>query len=202
MLGSWSRRHVSRARDMQPTHPRPPDSIKAYTKLGPRIHLVCTSGRLSCTAERAWEKVCFYEHIETPPSLLLRTVLPVPLRTTGAYRKVGDVSRCMYSDGGYLAKKITHIVDGQRIHFNIIEQSIRYASSIMLRGGTIQIESHDDDTSSVRMLTRYEVQGPARLIPRFVINYVVSAMHRIVIRDMQARLAHSAANQHALADYC
>lgn len=97
----------------------------------------------------------------------------------------------MYSDGGYLAKQIRHIVDGQRIDFDIIEQSIRYATSIALKGGTIQIDSHDDNASSVRMLTRYEVRGAARLIPRFFINYVVSAMHKIVIRDMQARLAPS-----------
>ena len=155
------------------------------------FHIVATSGHLPCDAERAWQKVCFYEHIETPPSLLLRTVLPVPQRTTGAYRKVGDVSRCMYSDGGYLAKQITHIVDGQRIDFDIIEQSIRYAGRIMLRGGTIQIESHQDDTSSVHMLTRYELRGPARLVPRSLINYVVKAMHKIVIRDMQVRLAPS-----------
>jgi hypothetical protein len=152
-------------------------------------YVVCTSGRLSCEAPRAWEKVCFYEHIATQPSLLLRTVLPVPLRTTGAYRRVGDVSRCMYSDGGYLTKQITHIDDGKRIDFDVIEQTIRYAGRIVLEGGTIQIESHDDGTSSVHMLTRYELRWPAFLVPRFCIDFVVSAMHKIVIRDMQARLS-------------
>lgn len=97
----------------------------------------------------------------------------------------------MYSDGGCLTKQIRHIVDGQRIDFDIVEQSIRYADSIALRGGTIQIESHDDNTSSVHMLTRYEVRGAARWIPRSFINHVVSAMHKIVVRDMQVRLAPS-----------
>jgi len=156
-----------------------------------KIYVVCTSGRLSCEAQRAWEKVCFYEHITTQPSLLLRTTLPIPLRTTGAYRCIGDVSRCIYSDGGYLAKKITHIIDGKHIAFDIIEQTIRYAGKISLRGGAIQIESHDDGTSSVHMLTRYELHGPALLIPRFFINLVVSAMHKIVIHDMKARLVRS-----------
>jgi hypothetical protein len=150
--------------------------------------IVCSSGRLSCSAPRAWEKVSFYEHIEKKPSLLLRTALPVPQRTTGTYRKVGDVSRCMYSDGGYLAKKITHIVSGERIDFDIIEQTIRYAGKIDLKGGTIRIEGHDDGTCSVHMLTRYEVRGMARWIPPSFIGYVVSAMHKIVISDMQARL--------------
>ena len=154
-------------------------------------HFVCTSGDLTCNAQRAWEKVCFYEHIAIQPSLLLRTVLPVPQRTSGAYRAVGDVSRCMYSDGGYLTKKIRNIDAGQSIDFDIIEQSIRYAISIPLKGGTIQIEAHDDGTCSVHMLTRYELHGAARFIPRFFIEYVISAMHRIVLRDMQVRLAPS-----------
>jgi hypothetical protein len=140
-----------------------------------QLRLVCTSGRLPCTARSAWDKVCFYEHIATQPSLLLRSVLPVPLRTSGAYRKAGDESRCLYSDGGYLTKKIEHIVAGERIDFEIIEQSIRYA-----------------DRCSVRMLTRYQLRGAARLIPRICIDYVIAAMHRIVIRDMQVRLAPAA----------
>ena len=156
-----------------------------------RVHVVSTSGRLPCEAQRAWEKVCFYEHIATQPSWLLRTVLPVPVRTSGAYRKVGDVSRCLYSDGGYLAKRITQIVAGQRIDFEIIEQSIRYAARIVLKGGSIQIQPHEDGTSTVVMLTRYERHRSARWIPRYFINRVVKAMHEIVIRDMQAQLARA-----------
>ncbi|GFE81538.1 hypothetical protein GCM10011487_35380 [Steroidobacter agaridevorans] len=154
-----------------------------------QVHFTCTSGDLSCSAQRAWDKVCFYEHIEIQPSLLLRTVLPVPQRTSGAYRAVGDISRCMYSDGGYLTKQIRQIASGRRIDFDIVEQSIRYATRILLKGGTIQIEPREDGTCSVHMLTRYELRGAARFIPRFFINHVISAMHRIVITDMQARLA-------------
>jgi len=156
-----------------------------------RVHVVSTSGRLPCEAQRAWEKVCFYEHIATQPSWLLRTVLPVPVRTSGTYGKVGDVSRCLYSDGGYLAKRITQIVSGQRIDFEIVEQSIRYAARIVLKGGSIQIQPHEDGTSTVVMLTRYERHRSARWIPRYFINRVVKAMHEIVIRDMQAQLARA-----------
>lgn len=156
-------------------------------------HIAFSSGHLQCEAGRAWQKVCFYEHIATAPSLLLRTVLPVPQRTTGAYRQVGDVSRCMYSDGGYLTKQIQRIVEGSRIDFDIIEQTIRYAGRIDLKGGTIQIEAHDDGSCAVHMLTRYERRGVASLIPRVFIDFVVKAMHKIVIRDMQARLAPACA---------
>ena len=71
----------------------------------------------------------------------------------------------------------------------------------MLRGGTIEIESHANGTSSVHMLTRYELRGPARLAPRAFINYVVSAMHKIVIRDMQVRLAPAQAQDVAASSW-
>ncbi len=148
-----------------------------------------TWGQLSCSAREAWETVCFYEHIRRRPSWLLRSVLPVPLRTTGCYGKVGDSSRCLYSDGGYLAKRITKLVPGERIEFDIIEHSIRYCRSIALRGGTIRIVAHADGSCSVHMLTRYEFLSPLWLIARYFVGRTVSAMHRIVIRDMQERLA-------------
>lgn len=150
--------------------------------------IVRTHASLPCEARRAWEKVCFYEHIELPPSWLLRTVLPVPERTTGAYRRAGDVSRCQYSDGGYLTKRIGRI-DGTRIDFDVIEQSIRYAGHIALRGGTIRIEAREDGTCGVEMLTRYALLSPWLAWVRRPIEYVIGAMHRIVLRDMHAKLA-------------
>ena len=152
------------------------------------IGRVRTSGRLACDARTAWQKVCFYEHISRKPSWLLRTVLPTPQRTTGSYQKVGDVSRCMYSDGGYLAKTITGIVPGRQIDFDITEQTIRYHRRIILKGGTIAIEAHEDGTSSVHMLTRYKLRFPTLGLGRFFVELVMTAMHSIVIRDMQQAL--------------
>lgn len=149
---------------------------------------VATVCRLACSPGDAWNKVCFYEHIETRPSWFLRTVLPVPMRTTGCYGKVGDSSRCLYSDGGYLAKKITKLVEGECIEFDIIEHSIRYCRDIALRGGIIRIESHDDGSCSVHMVTHYEILSAPWRLARYFIEKTISAMHRIVMRDMQMRL--------------
>jgi hypothetical protein len=151
-------------------------------------HIVETRSRLACSAADAWRKVCFYEHIETQPSWFLRTVLPTPLRTTGCYGKVGDSSRCLYSDGGYLAKRITRLIDGECIEFDIIEHSIRYCRDIALRGGTIRIEEHDDGSCSVHMVTRYEFLTPRWRIARYFVGKTISAMHRIVMKDMKERL--------------
>jgi hypothetical protein len=157
-------------------------------------NVVRTTARLECEAHCAWDKVCFYEHIAIAPSWLLRTALPVPLRTTGTYREVGNVSRCLYSDGGYLTKQIRQIAAGQCIDFDIIEQTIRYAGKIALKGGTIRVEPYADGTCCVEMSTRYELRSPWLSIARFFIDRVVSAMHRIVIRDMRERLEPRAAN--------
>jgi hypothetical protein len=159
------------------------------TAMNRTVTAVCTFGHLRCDVQRAWEKVCFYEHIARKPSWLLRTILPAPLRTAGSYRNIGDVSRCLYSDGGFLTKRITHITPGKRIDFDIIEQTIRYCPRIvLLKGGTILIESHGEGMSSVRMVTRYELRVPKLLVHRFIVNLAVAAMHRIVIRDMRDRL--------------
>jgi len=148
-----------------------------------------STSRLCCSVAAAWEKVCFYEHIVLQPSWLLRSVLPVPVKTTGAYRNVGDTSRCMYSDGGYLTKRITHLGPGARVDFEIIEQSIRYSGWIGLKGGTIQIVGHTDGTCTVHMMTRYELPAWAYAAARFCVDLVVKAMHDVVIRDMRQRLA-------------
>jgi hypothetical protein len=126
--------------------------------------------------------------------LFLRSVLPVPMRTTGCHGSVGDTSRCRYSDGGYLAKRITGVTPGRCIEFDVIEHGIRYCRSIALRGGSIRVVAHDDGACSVHMLTRYELQSRWLTLLRPFIAFTISAMHRIVMRDMQERLEARAAS--------
>ncbi|MCD6042821.1 MAG: hypothetical protein K0R40_2424 [Burkholderiales bacterium] len=151
------------------------------------LNAVRTRAHLDCTPARAWEKVCFYEHIELQPTWLLRTALPVPQRTTGAYRQAGDISSCQYSDGGYLTKRIRAIRDG-RVDFEVIEQSIRYAGRIDLQGGSIEV-TPDGEGCRVEMVTYYDLRATWLRPIRWAIDYVVRAMHRIVLADMRARLA-------------
>lgn len=146
---------------------------------------VVSEATLDCSSEDAWDKVCFYEHITIKPSLFLSTVLPVPQKTTGRYERVGDISRCCYSDGGYLTKQITDIREGDRIEFEIIEQSIRFHRTIKLCGGCIEVADQGDGTCLVRMTTRYRMSlRPVRFF-HWAIARVVKAMHAIVLRDMQ-----------------
>jgi hypothetical protein len=159
------------------------------------LNVVRTRAHLNCEASRAWDKVCFYEHVELQPTWLLRTALPVPQRTTGAYRKAGDVSSCQYSDGGYLTKRIREIREG-RVDFDVIEQTIRYAGRIDLKGGTIEVAPDPAGGCTVEMVTYYHLRAGWLRPIRRAIDYVVGAMHRIVLADMRAKLqpvpAHAA----------
>lgn len=146
-----------------------------------------TRTHLACEASRAWDKVCFYEHIELPPSWLLRTVLPVPQRTTGACRHAGDISSCQYSDGGYLTKRIRAIREGC-VDFDVIEQTIRYAGRIELRGGRIEVMPHGRGGCTVEMVTYYDLRAAWLRPLRPAIDHVIGAMHRIVLADMRVRL--------------
>lgn len=149
---------------------------------------VVTEATLDCSRSDAWNKVCFYEHISIKPSLLLRIVLPVPQKTTGKCERVGDISRCCYSDGGYLTKRIREIVDNERVDFGIIEQSIRFHRTVKLLGGSIALEDIGSDRCVVRMVTHYKTRlKPAGLF-HWAIARVVKAMHSIVIKDMQVCL--------------
>jgi hypothetical protein len=156
------------------------------------LNVVRTRADLHCDANRAWDKVCFYEHVELQPTWLLRTALPVPQRTTGAYRKAGDVSSCQYSDGGYLTKRIRQI-GGMRVDFDVIEQTIRYAGRIDLQGGTIEITPDPAGGCTVEMVTYYDLRAAWLRPIRRAIDYVVGAMHRIVLKDMRVKLGHTRA---------
>ncbi|RYY76860.1 MAG: hypothetical protein EOO52_05025 [Gammaproteobacteria bacterium] len=137
-----------------------------------------------------WSKVGFYEHVKKTPNWLLKLSLPTPQQVEGQYSKVGDICRCKYSDGGYLTKRITNIVSGNRIEFEIIEQSIRFQHTIKLLGGYIEVCDMDGENSVVKMVTYYENRIFPQNISSVFINQVIKTMHKFVIQDMQSHFAN------------
>lgn len=147
-----------------------------------------TSMSIQASKSDVWKKVGFYEHVNKQPNWLLRLSLPVPQEVEGQHGKVGDTCRCKYSDGGYLTKRITSIVDGSRIEFEVIEQSIRYRDTVKLLGGHIEVEEVDEHLSIVHMVTHYENRIGADAISSIFINKVIKTMHRFVVEDMRLQL--------------
>ena len=147
-----------------------------------------TNLELPYSATKTWNKVRFYEHVELRPSVLLRLVLPVPMGTTGCHGKPGDTSRCLYSDGGYLTKRMTRIDEGECVQFEIIEQSIRYHNHVKLLGGSIRVIALSENSCRVEMVTHYRCKGLTRWLAGGFVYHVVKAMHRLVLKDMQFSL--------------
>jgi hypothetical protein len=154
----------------------------------PAISSTATSMSIQANKSDVWNKVGFYEHVQKQPNWLLRLSLPVPQEVEGQHGKVGDTCRCKYSDGGYLTKRITRIVDGSRIEFEIIEQSIRFQDTVKLLGGHIEVEEVDEQLSIVHMVTHYENRIYPEAISSAFINKVIKTMHRFVIEDMRQQL--------------
>jgi hypothetical protein len=152
------------------------------------ISNAATSMSIQANKADVWKKVGFYEHVQKEPNWLLRMSLPVPTEVDGQHAKVGDTCRCKYSDGGFLTKRMTRIVDETRIEFEIIEQSIRYSDSVKLLGGSIEVEEVDDTQCIVHMVTFYENRLVLESVAAVFINKVIKAMHQFVIEDMRQQL--------------
>ena len=156
-----------------------------------KVHTVSsavTSMNIQAGRAEIWEKVGFYEHVNKRPSWLLRLSLPVPQQVEGRHGKVGDTCRCKYSDGGYLTKRITRIVERTRIEFEIIEQSIRYQDTVKLLGGYIEVVEVDASQSIVNMVTYYENRIFPKVVSSVFIDRVIKTMHRFVMEDMREQL--------------
>lgn len=155
------------------------------------ISSAVTNMKIRAAKNDVWRKVGFYEHVQKAPSWLLKFSLPTPQEVEGSHNQVGDTCRCKYSDGGYLTKRITRIVDENRIEFEIIEQSIRYQDTIKLLGGYIEVQDVDGEHTMVNMVTYYENRIFPQALSTIFIERVIKAMHRFVIQDMQAQLYFS-----------
>lgn len=155
------------------------------------ISSAATSMTIQAAKSDVWKKVGFYEHVKKQPTWLLRLSLPVPQEVEGQHGNPGDICRCKYSDGGYLTKRITRIVDESRIEFEIIEQSIRFQHTIKLLGGYIEVERKDDCESIINMVTYYENGIQPKALSAIFIDRVIKTMHRFVIEDMRLQLEGS-----------
>lgn len=156
------------------------------------ISSIASQCRIDAAQHEVWDKVGFYEHVKKQPSWLLKLSLPVPQQVEGSHANVGDTCRCKYSDGGYLTKRITRIIDQKRIEFEIIEQSIRYQNTVKLLGGYIEVGYVDAQHSIVNMVTYYENRLKPLAFSKPFINKVIKSMHRFVMQDMQHQLSKSA----------
>ena len=149
---------------------------------------VVTEATLKADIESIWDSVRFYENVSLKPSLIIRALLPKPRQITGSYRKAGDISRCTYSDGGFLTRRILKLVEEQRLDFVIIEQTMRFHRSVRLLGGSIEVEGVGHGRCVVRLVTRYKTNLKPLWMFSGVIRRVIRAMHDVVVEEMRITL--------------
>jgi hypothetical protein len=148
---------------------------------------VVTQMRFAAPPGKIWEGLMLYEQIEERPPLLLRLLLPVPLRTEGRKSMVGDQIICRYISG-HLRKRVTHVALQRNYAFEIIEQNLSLGGGIRVAGGSYRLRPLPDGGTEVALETRYE--GPMR--PRWLCAWieamVCSFFHRHILRAMRRSL--------------
>lgn len=142
--------------------------------------------RMPCGAspDRVWATLMFYEQIDERPPLLLRWLLPVPIRTEGKKSAIGDEARCLY-EGGYLIKRVTRIEHGRVYGFDVSEQALVVGGGMSLSGGDYTLRELPDGSTEVALTTNYVSTRRPRWFWTRVEAAICHMFHRHILRAMR-----------------
>lgn len=153
--------------------------------------IVDTHLHVHATADEAWNAVMFYEEVEHDPPLLLHMALPKPVRSVGNKQHVGQTVNCIY-DRGHLKKRISEVVPGKRLAFEVIEQKLHFERDVTLKSGSFTIEPVDEHNESagvyVRLQTTYERHLRPTSIWKPIEEVVVHSLHEHVLEGMRQHI--------------
>lgn len=137
-----------------------------------------------------WERLMYYEQILKRAPMLLRFLLPTPIRAEGSKSKVGCESRCHYTDG-YLLKRATRIVRKQCLQFEIVEQQLMIGNGITVLGGAYLLRKLPNGGTEVALETRYRSPNAPRWLWRRLETIVCHQFHRHILSAMRGDSAPS-----------
>jgi len=138
--------------------------------------------------EQTWSGLIYYEQIAERSPLLLRLLLPQPIRTEGRKWAVGDEIRCLY-ESGHLIKRVTKIETGLHYGFEVVEQDLALGRGIRLLGGSYTLRRLGDRHTEVALETRYVSPRRPHWLSRPIEAAVCHAFHRYMLRTMRRKLA-------------
>jgi hypothetical protein len=146
---------------------------------------VVTRATFAASPGRTWETLMFYEQLDERPPLLLRFLLPVPIRTEGRKSEVGDEALCLYH-GGHLVKRVTDVERGLRYAFAVVEQRLAIGGGMRLCGGSYTLRALPGGAGTeVEALTRYASPRRPRWLWRRIEAAVCHAFHRHILAAMR-----------------
>jgi hypothetical protein len=166
-----------------------PYGVQTVELLLPRreeIRVVRTNLHVNSTPEEAWNAIMFYEEVQHDPPWLLYLALPKPQRSEGDMRKEGEVVRCFY-DSGYLAKRISRVVPGERVEFEVVEQHIGAERNVKLLGGSFEIQPDGNGGSNVVLKTRYQRTLEPTFMWEGTERKVIHTLHGHVLEGMRMK---------------
>lgn len=130
-----------------------------------------------------WNRILFYEEVPERPPLLLRTLLPAPVRTEGGKTRVGATIRCTYR-GGDLLKRITVFDPPHRVEFEVIEQALGVESCVLALGGSYTIVPCGNGID-VALCTHYRAYLHPRHLWRRLESLLVHQLHRHILSGIR-----------------
>ena len=151
----------------------------------PRAPRVVTRAMIRATPARVWESLMFFEQIERRPPLLLRLLLPAPLKTIGRKSEVGDEAACLY-EGGRLIKRVTRVERGRLYEFSVARQELRFGGGIALEGGSYSLRALAGGRCELAAETRYRGARGPRLFWEPIEKFVCHAFHRYILSAIGA----------------
>lgn len=161
--------------------------LRAFLSRSPLRTSVATRVRLASKPEHIWRCIRFYEEIPATPPLLLRFMIPVPVRSDGDKTTVGSKVQCVY-DSGTLVKRITTLDEPRRIEFELLEQHLGIERSVVAEGGSYQID-WDGKLSTVTLTTNYLTWLRPRGVWTPLEQIAIHQLHRHILRGMRKNLA-------------
>lgn len=158
--------------------------IERLVRGEPQMRTVSTNMLIARPAGTCFESILFYEEVTHDPPWILKVGLARPIRTTGASGAVGDVKVCLYNKGR-LVKRVTEVVPGRALVFDVIEQRIGYERDVRLIGGSFVLAPEGDERTRVTLSTTYRPLLGPRWVWAWGEDYAVHTLHGHVLEGMR-----------------
>jgi hypothetical protein len=160
-----------------------PTAARAATR---PANTVVTRMNIAASPEQVWNGLMFYEEIDAPPPLLLRLLLPVPIRTEGPKAAVGDETTCVY-EKGHLLKRVTRIDAGRYYGFEVVEQNLAVGGTV-LSGGCYTLRELSGRGTELAITTNYTSPKQPSWLWKPIEATVCHMFHRHLLASMRRRI--------------
>ncbi|MGH7680969.1 MAG: DUF3419 family protein [Candidatus Eiseniibacteriota bacterium] len=175
--------------------PRTPRAVLATPRLGSQVGAgscasVVTRATFDAPPDRTWAGLMFYEQIVGRPPLLLRLLLPTPVHSEGLRAEVGAEATCVYL-GGHLLKRVSQIVKGRRLEFDVVEQNLSVGGGVRLVGGGYTLAALRGERTEVALDTRYMSSRRPRWLWAPIEAALCHLFHRHVLNTMRRTMGRA-----------